>query len=177
MSTLKQTAAEFLSHRRIALAGASGETPNAGNIIYRRLRSDGFDVFAVNPHADLVEGDRCFHELAEIEGGVDVVVVATPPAASVAVVQDCVRTGTSRVWLHRAFGEGTVSADAVALCEREGIHVIAGACPMMFLQPVDVGHRCIRWVLSATGKLPRPNGNGVPQARDDAFQTAVLFGK
>jgi hypothetical protein len=26
---------------------------------------------------------------------------------------------------------------------------------MMFCQPVDVGHKCMRWLLGVTGKLPK----------------------
>jgi uncharacterized protein len=69
-------------------------------------------------------------------------------------VRDCVAAGVQRIWLHRSFGTGSVSDEAVALAEREGLRVIAGACPMMFLQPVDLPHRCMKWVLGATGKLP-----------------------
>lgn len=154
MSGLERAAAEFLSHGRIAVAGVSRDQPNAGNIIYRRLRTDGYQVFALNPNADVVEGDRCYHTLADIEGGVDVVIVATAPAVSESVVQESVRAGVTRVWLHRSFGDGSVSPAAVALCERAGIQVIAGGCPMMYLHPTDMPHRCFRWLLGATGKLP-----------------------
>ena len=29
-------------------------------------------------------------------------------------------------------------------------------CPMMFLEPVDVGHKCMRFVIRAIGPSPRP---------------------
>lgn len=64
---------------------------------------------------------------------------------------------------YRSFGTGSVSAEAVALAEREGLAAIAGACPMMFLQPVDLGHRCMRWMLGATGKLPAAGAYEVMQ--------------
>lgn len=37
-----------------------------------------------------------------------------------------------------------------------GAHVgaIAGACPMMYGPTADFGHRCMRWVMGATGQLP-----------------------
>jgi predicted CoA-binding protein len=155
MSELKSAAAEFLSHRRIAVAGVSRDRPNAGNVIYRRLRQEGYQVFAVNPHADVVEGDRCFHALDEIEGGVDGVVITTPPDAAPDVVRECVQTGTPRVWLHRSFGKGSASEEAAALCEKEGVTVINGACPRMYIEPIDVAHRCFRWYMGVTGKRPR----------------------
>src|SRR4051812_44091455 len=59
MTTMKDAASAFLSHRRIAVTGVS-RTPNGhgSNVVYRRLRERGYDVFAVNPNADEVEGDR-----------------------------------------------------------------------------------------------------------------------
>jgi hypothetical protein len=49
----------------------------------------------------------------------------------------------------------SVSAEAVALCQQHGISLIAGACPMMYCAPVDFGHRCMRWMMGATGGLPQ----------------------
>lgn len=158
MSALKDAATEFLTHRRLAVAGVSRGKPDAANAIYRRLRELGYQVFPVNPNADEVEGDRCYHAVSEIPGGVEGVVVATHPGAAAAVVADCAAAGVTRVWIHRAIGGGSLSADAVAACESAGIAVIAGACPMMYLEPVDVGHRCMRTVFGWMGRLPDASG-------------------
>jgi predicted CoA-binding protein len=147
-------ALEFLSRRRIAVAGVSHTESASANAIYRRLRSAGYLVFAVNPKADVVEGDRCYHRLAEIEGDIDGVVVVTHPRDTLSVVQDCAALGIDRVWFHRSFGSGSVSSEAVQFCRDHGIAVIDGACPMMFLDPVDTGHKCMRWLLGVTHKLP-----------------------
>jgi len=154
MKGLAAAAAEFLSHRRIAVAGVSRDKPNAANVIYRRLRTDGYQVFPVNPAADEVEGDRCYRSLAAIEGGVDGVVVGTSPADALKVVEECAAAGVRRVWLHRGVGPGSMSDEAVRYCEEHGVAVIAGACPMMFIQPTDFAHRCMCWVLGRFGKLP-----------------------
>lgn len=151
---LAEAAAEFLSHRRIAVAGVSRDHPDAANYVYQRLREAGYEVFAVNPNADIVEGDRCYHALAEIEGGVDGVVIGTHPNAALAVAQDCVKHGVKRVWFHRSFGGGSLSYEAVRYCEKNDIAVIDGGCPRMFLDPVDTPHKCIRWVMGAVGRLP-----------------------
>lgn len=151
---LDQAAAEFLAQRRIAVAGVSRAQPDAANIIYRRLRTAGYQVFACNPNAEQVEGDVCYRSINDIAEPLDGVVIATHPDAALAVARDCVQRGILRVWLHRALGGGSVSSEAVAFCEANGIAVIDGGCPMMFIQPVDLGHRCIRWVLDVTGRLP-----------------------
>ena len=146
----------FLAHKRIAVAGVSRtETNEAANLIYRRLRDRGYEVFAVNPRATSVEGDDCYPDLAAIPGGIDAVVIVTHPDVTPEVVRQCVDLGVDSVWMHRSFGQGSVADGAVAMCEENGIHVIPGRCPMMFLSPVDIGHRCMRWFLGLTGKLPR----------------------
>ena len=154
---LEAAVREFLAHQRIAVAGVSRtDTNEAANLNYRRLRDLGYQVFAVNPNAASVEGDRCYENLAAIPGGVEAVVIATHPEVTPEIARQCVDLGIAQVWMHRSFGEGSVADEAVALCEANGIRVIAGGCPMMFLSPVDLGHRCMRWFLNLTGKLPRP---------------------
>jgi predicted CoA-binding protein len=154
MSSLAAAAAEFLSQRRIAVAGVSRDKPNAANLIYQRLRAGGYDVYAVNPAADQVEGDRCYGSVGAIEGGVDGVVVGSHPGTALAIVQEAAAAGVPRVWLHRSIGAGSVSAEAVRWCEEHGVAVIAGACPMMYVKGADFGHRCMCWVLDKLGKLP-----------------------
>ncbi len=147
--------ADFLAQRRIAIAGVSRSKDEPGNQNYRKLRGAGYEVFAVNPRTETAEGDRCYPSLAAIPGGVDAVLACTPPDATLEVVRECVELGISRLWMHRSFGGGSVSEKAAALCREKGIRVIPGGCPMMFQGRVDVGHRCMRWLLRLTGGLPR----------------------
>lgn len=152
---LESAAKDFLAQRRIAVAGASRKGDTAGNAVYKKLRQEGYETFAVNPNADRIEGDPAYHHLADIPGGVDGVVVATHPDVSASIVEECASLGIERIWLHRSFGQGSVSKEAVAKAREAGITVIPGACPMMFCDPVDVGHKCMRWWLGLTGKLPK----------------------
>ena len=65
MVTVKQAASEFLAHQRIAVTGVSRNPQGHGsNAVYRRLRDRGYRVVAINPNADEVEGDRCYHAVA-----------------------------------------------------------------------------------------------------------------
>lgn len=155
MPTLKEAAQDFLAQSRIAVAGVSATRPDAANGIYKRLRGAGYQVFAVNPNADEVEGDRCYHDLGDISGGVDGVVVATHPQVTASVVDRCAQLGIRRAWVHRSFGQGSMSDDVARMANRPDLTVIPGGCPLMFMDGTDVGHRCFRWFLGATGKLPR----------------------
>ena len=155
MTKLRDAAEEFLAQPRIAVAGVSRDTKQPANLIYRRLRDTGHDVFAINPVADEVEGDHCFKAVTEIPGGVDGVVIATPAGAALEVATDCAAAGVPRVWLHRGIGPGSSSDEAVAYCHEHGISAIPAGCPCMFGATADPGHKCMRAMLQITGKLPR----------------------
>jgi uncharacterized protein len=149
---------DFLAQKRIAVAGVSRDNSHhpTGNLIYRRLKKTGHEVFAVNPHMQTFEGDRCYPDLRSIPGGVDGVVIVTRPEIAERIVQDCGDAGVRRVWMHQSIGKqgSSVSPAAVAYCREHDISVIAGACPMMFGPGPDFGHTCMRWFLKVTGGLP-----------------------
>jgi len=148
---------DFLAQRRIAVAGVSRDNSRhaASNLIYRRLKSTGHDVFAVNPHMQRFDGDQCYPDVRSIPGGVDGVVVVTRPETTAQIVRDCNDAGVRRVWMHQSIGKGSsVSPEAVEYCRQHDICVIAGACPMMYGSGVDFGHTCMRWILKLTGGLP-----------------------
>jgi predicted CoA-binding protein len=154
MKTLTDAAREFLAQKRIAVVGVSREPKRAANFVFRKLRDTGHEVFPVNPAAAAVEGVPCFPNLKSIPGGVAAVVVFTPPHAAESVVRECVDLGIPRVWLHCSFGAGSASAAAVRVAHEAGLTLIPAGCPAMFCEPVDVAHKCFRWFLNFTGKLP-----------------------
>lgn len=155
MSTLTEKVSNFLAQKHIAVAGVSRDPKgSAANLIYQKLKNGGYKVFPVNPQAEKVEGDRCFANLKNIPEKIDGVVICTPPQAADQIVKECAELGITRVWMHRSFGQGSVSDEAAKFCEQNNITVIAGACPMMYCQPVDFGHKCLRWMLGMFGKLP-----------------------
>jgi predicted CoA-binding protein len=157
MPTAQAAIDDFLAQKRIAVAGVSREPggKHGGNIVYQRLKERGYEVFAVNPNTDTVEGDPCFHDLASIPGGVDAVVIATAPADAPSVARECEALGITRVWMHRSFGGGSVSKEAHDLCRQNGIASIAGGCPLMYGPTSDGGHRAMKSVLGLFGRLPR----------------------
>lgn len=155
MITLRHAADEFLAQRRIAVAGVSRDSKQSANLIYRRLRDTGHEVFAVNPNAERVEGDTCYASVTAIPDGVDAVVIATPAVAALDVVTDCAAAHVRRVWLHRGVGPGSSSDEAVAYCHEHGISAIPAGCPCMFGETSDPGHKCLLAMLRLTGKVPR----------------------
>ena len=156
MPAIKQATAEFLTHKRVAVTGVS-RTPqgHGSNLVYQRLRQRGYEVFAVNPEADQVEGGTCYPDLASIPGGVDWVVIGTRPQTAEAAIRECADLGITRVWMHRGPGAGSVSHSAAEYGRQRGITVIEGGCPCMFGPTADPGHKAMRFVYTLTGNVPR----------------------
>ncbi len=154
MTGVPATITEFLKGKRIAIAGVSRDPRSTANAIYRKFKASGYEVVPVNPKGGETEGVTCFTDLISVPGPIDGVFAATPPIAGVELVRQCAERGIPKIWFHRGFGQGSVSRDAVRECHARGITCIAGACPMMYLQPVDPFHRCLRWWQRVTHKLP-----------------------
>jgi predicted CoA-binding protein len=158
-ANLKEKVADFLAQENIAVAGVSRneKSPGAANAIYKRLREAGYHVYAINPNADQVEGDRCYHSVKDIPDKVGGVVIATPESAAEQVVRECDEAGVSRVWMHSGIHSMgvSVSQSAVDYAVAHNMSVIAGACPLMFGRPSDGFHRFMGRALGAFGKLPK----------------------
>lgn len=147
---------EFLALRRLAVVGASADPKSFGNTIYREFRERDYEVVAVNPHAAAVEGDACYANLASVPDVVDGVVIMVSREKAPEIVRECVDRGIGHVWLFKGIGSpGAVSEEALDLCWKHGIHVVAGACPLMFFEPVAWFHRAHRAVRRMNGSLER----------------------
>ena len=157
MATLNEIVDDFLAQKRIAVAGVSRRRHNAANMIYRKLRKTGYQVFAINPKVETVEGDPCYPDLKSVPEKTDGMVIVTRPEVAEQLVRQCAEVGIPRVWMHRSLGfMGTsVSEQAVEFCRENSMTVIPGGCPMMFCKPVDFAHTCLHWMLKLTGGLPK----------------------
>lgn len=151
-----EAARHFLACRRIAVTGVSHAPKGHGsNAVYDWLKKNGYEAFAVNPNMETVDGDQTYPSLASIPGGVEAVVIGTRPERADATMREAAELGIAWVWMHRAFGGGSVSDSATQFGREHGITVIDGGCPLMFAQNADPGHRMMCRVFTWTGKVPR----------------------
>jgi uncharacterized protein len=154
VQNINEAASTFLANKRVAVTGVSRTPENHGsNAIYRRLRERGYQVFAVNPNAQRVEGDKSYPDLKSIPEGVEAVVIATRPEIAEHTMRECAELGIKHVWMHRGIGPGSVSAAATDYGRQQGITVIDGGCPLMFGPTADFGHKVIRFIYS--GSVPK----------------------
>lgn len=119
--------AEFPKHRKWAVVGVSEDRTKYGNKIYRDLRKAGYQVYAVNPKLQTVEGDPCYPSVAELPERPDVVDLVVPPAVALNVVDDCLKAEIKRIW----FQPGSESEEAITKAQSHGLQVVHDACIMI----------------------------------------------
>ena len=156
----ERVANEFLAAGRLAVVGVSADPRQFGNVVYRALRDHGIDAVAVHPSAAGVGDDPAYPDLASVPGDVDGILVMTAADRAADVVRAAVERGVGRVWLFKGLGgPGAVSEDALELCRDHDVDTVAGACPLMFLEPVGLVHRIHRVARRANHSLERSPGS------------------
>jgi len=145
---------DFLGRKRLAIVGVSRQPKDFSRSLFREFRQRGYDAVPVNPDAREIDGQPCYASLRDIQPAVESVLLMTKPAVTDKVVRECAELGIRSVWMHRAGGAGAVSAGAVEFCEANGIAVIPGECPFMFLPEGAWFHRFHGWVKRITGSYP-----------------------
>jgi acetate---CoA ligase (ADP-forming) len=122
--------------RAIAVIGAS-RTPNTvGNTILWNLVRHGFQgaVYPVNPKAEVVHSIRCHADVRDIEGPVDLAVVAVPSRLVETVVEAAIEKGVGAVCVVSAGfrevgGEGVARESALAArCRAAGVRLVGPNC-------------------------------------------------
>ncbi len=150
-----ETIENFLAQKRIALVGISRERRNISGMLLEELSREGYEVLPVNPNVSEVMGRRCFARVQDIQPAPDAALLLTSPAVTNVVVRDCGEAGIKRIWMFRGGGQGAVSAEAVEYCQQQGMELVPGRCPFMFLRPVRGVHWLHRCFSKLAGHYPR----------------------
>ena len=122
---------EVLAMRRFAVVGASRDSTKFGYKVYQALKQAGYDVYAVNPNADEIDGDPCYPLLDNIPGYVECVVTVVPPEITFEIVHQAGRLKIPYTWMQ----PGSESESAVIEAVSYGIQVVHGGPCIM----VEVG--------------------------------------
>ncbi len=158
MSKIDPLVKDFLAQKKIAVVGVSDKRETGCNLGYRKFKSAGYSVSAVNPRLAAFEGDPCYPDLKSIPERPDAVFILANPKVTEQIVQQCVDLGVKHVWMHCMMGTRpglaasmtSVSQEAVQMCRENGIAVIPGACPNQYLKP-DFGHSMMRVMFGVLG--------------------------
>ena len=148
--TSKKLIENFLTQKNIAIVGASRNSKKFGYSIYKEMKSKGYNVYPVNPGAQLIDGDKCYPNLLSLPINVEAAILIIPPSAAKEVVKDAYATGIKMIWMQ----QGSESESAINYCKEKGIEVIHNECVLMFTEPAAFFHKAHKWIWGVLGKLP-----------------------
>ncbi len=162
--------------RSIAVVGASRRAGQLGTEILKNLRGTGYKgaLYAINPNATEIEGVPALPSLLDIEGSVDLAIIAVPAEQVERVIDECVAKGVNAVVVITAgFGEtGQSGRDA----EKRLVEKIRAAGMRM------VGPNCMGVIntdpainMHATfSSIFPPRGNVAMSSQSGALGIAIL---
>lgn len=126
----------FFNPDSVAVVGASQNKGKVGNEIVTRMIDAGYkgSIFPVNPHAETIEGLRCYPDLESIGQAPDLVIIVVPATIVPLVMKQCAKAGVRSVIIITAgFKEvgkqgRELEERVVQIAKRSGIRVIGPNC-------------------------------------------------
>ena len=112
----------------IALVGASIDKNKYGNKIYNDLRYKGYNVTPINPKDELIEGDKAYTSIEEMEKLPDIVNFVVPPPIAMKIAKHSLELGIKHLW----FQPGSENEEIEKWLENcDGINYLINACIMV----------------------------------------------
>ena len=111
----------------IAIVGANDDPGKYGSVIYRDLKAKGYEVFAVNPNRDSVDGDPAYASLADLPQSPTIVNFVVPPYVSLQVLEEAKQLGHTLVWMQ----PGSSSPQVRQFIETNEFEALIDACIMV----------------------------------------------
>jgi len=112
----------------IALIGASNNRNKYGNKIYRDLKSKNYHVIPINPKEKLIEGDKAYSSIEEMETLPDIANFVVPPPVAMKIAQHIAKLGIKHLW----FQPGSESEELENwLKNTDGIKYLINSCIMI----------------------------------------------
>jgi len=118
---------EFMAQKKFAVVGATDNPEKYGHQVFLNLINRGYEVYPINPRLKTIEGMKCYATLSELPGKVDVVDFVVPPAATEAILRECLALGLDRIWLQ----PGSESEASIKFCQDNNFKVVHDVCVMM----------------------------------------------
>ena len=82
---------KVLNAKSVAIIGASKNKTKRGYQAIKTLLADGFEgqIYPVNPKEDMILGLRCYKDISDIEGPVDLALITTPARTIPDILRKC----------------------------------------------------------------------------------------
>lgn len=150
MATLNQIQ-EFLNGKNFAIAGVSRDPKKFGHQVFIDLKKKGYNLYPINPNADVIEEEKCYRDISELPEEVSHLLVVTPKNQTTDVLKKAAEKGIKNVWIQQM--SDTPECNTIA--DENNMCLITGECIHMFAEPVEGFHRFHRGIKKLFGKYPK----------------------
>jgi len=99
LSNCKSIKEEMLEKKIWAVIGANNDSDKFGNIIYKKLKCEGYKVYPVNPMCEYVDGNRCYPNLSSLPEMPEVLDMVVSPKRGKAFIEEAAALGIKNIWL------------------------------------------------------------------------------
>ena len=117
---------QMLAEKVWAVVGANVDRAKYGNMIYQKLRRKGYQVYAVNPLYQTIEGDPCYKNLISLPEKPSVVNFVVAPGIGANYVSEADALGIRYLW----FQPETMNDALQAQVDQTGIQFVE-ACVLV----------------------------------------------
>ena len=114
----------FETYGTITVVGASAIVSKPAHYVPAHMQQHGWRIIPVNPHAEVILGERVHRTLAEVTEQVGLVDVFRPSQATPDVARQAVVAGATALWLQL----GIVSREAREIAEGAGLLYVEDRC-------------------------------------------------
>jgi predicted CoA-binding protein len=120
---------EMMLEKKVwAVVGANDNPEKYGNMIYRKLKANGYKVYPVNPIYETIEGDKCYKNLASLPDKPEVIDMVVSPKRGIPVINEAAELGIKKIWLQ----PGTYNDERMTLIQEKGLTAVQ-ACVLVAL--------------------------------------------
>jgi len=113
--------------KNIAVVGASANPGKFGNKIVANLKTRGFNVYPVNPKAEIILDLKTYNSIEELPRDVELLDIVTPPSVTLKILQAAKELGFDKVWIQ----PGAESDEVLEYLDKNNFEYITQACIMV----------------------------------------------
>ena len=114
----------FLTLKKVAVIGMSRTESKAAHFVPKYLSENGFDIIPINPNSNEILNKKCYKEITEVDGEIDIVDVFRPSEDVLPFVKDAIKKNPKVIWLQ----EGIHNEEAENLAREHGNDVVFNRC-------------------------------------------------
>lgn len=130
----RETIDAILNDRKLAIAGVSRNRRKFGNIVFRTLKEKGYIPTPINPHGGEIDESFCLKSIAELDSGVQNLLIVTHKRDTKKVLEEALSKGIRNIWIQN----GCETAETLKMAQDRNINLVSKACILMYVNPKGI---------------------------------------